>query len=117
MGLKVATIAKDLSIRTIEKKFHEAAAEIPPLLISSDSHVDEPADLWKSLPQTFSDDLPIIPNWPADKRPQGGKDPKVRIEHMDLDGVAAEILYPTALLRALSNHLANLLSLDGLPCP
>jgi predicted TIM-barrel fold metal-dependent hydrolase len=100
VGLKLATIAKDLSIRTIEKKFHEAAAEIPPLLISSDSHVDEPADLWKSLPQTFSDDLPIIPDWPAEKRPQGGKDPKVRIEHMDLDGVAAEILYPTALLRA-----------------
>jgi len=96
----MATQAKELSARDIEQEFHDAAANIPPLLVSSDSHVDEPADLWNALPANLRDDLPKIPAWTPDKRPEGGNDPKIRIEHMDLDGVAAEILYPTALLRA-----------------
>jgi predicted TIM-barrel fold metal-dependent hydrolase len=98
----MATKAADLSARNIEQVFIDKAAHIPDLLVSSDSHVDEPADLWSELPADLREQLPVIPAWSKDKRPQGGLDPKIRIEHMDLDGVAAEILYPTTTLRAFN---------------
>lgn len=96
----MATKAAELSARTIEETFHRKAAEIPELLVSADSHVDEPPTLWDGLPEDLRDQLPAIIDWPEDRRPQGGLHPDVRIEHMDLDGVAAEILYPTSTLRA-----------------
>lgn len=98
----MATKAEDLSARTIDQTSIDKAAKIPHLLVSADSHVDEPADLWDELPSELREQLPKIPLWPEDKRPQGGLDPKIRIEHMDLDEVAAEVLYPTASLRAFA---------------
>lgn len=98
----MATKADELSARRIEQDFIEAGRRLPDLLVSSDSHVDEPVDLWNSLPAEIREQLPPIPKWTPDNRPAGGADPKVRIEHMDLDGVAAEILYPTATLRAFN---------------
>lgn len=96
----MAVKAEDLSARNMA--IEEGTVQIPDLLVSSDSHVDEPADLWADLPQEMQDELPPIPVWPADKRPQGGLNPKIRIEHMDLDKVAAEVLYPTTTLRAFN---------------
>lgn len=37
------------------------------------------------------------------ERPKGGRDPKLRIPDMDLDGITAEVLYPTYVL-ALFSH-------------
>jgi predicted TIM-barrel fold metal-dependent hydrolase len=96
----MAIRAEDLSARTIDAESREKAAAIPELLVSADSHIDEPPDLWESLPPDIRDELPVITAWTEDQRPQGGLDPDLRIEHMDLDGVAAEVLYPTATLRA-----------------
>jgi predicted TIM-barrel fold metal-dependent hydrolase len=72
-------------------------ARIPKFLVSADSHVDEPFDLWDSLPKRITDQLPF--RSPLKDRPKGGMDPKARIGDMDLDGVAAEVLYPTASLK------------------
>ena len=95
----MATKAEDLSARNIDQESRERAARIPELLVSADSHVDEPTDLWDELPADIREQLPPIRVWTADNRPAGGNDPKIRIEHMDLDHVAAEILYPTSTLR------------------
>lgn len=71
-------------------------------LISADSHVMEPHDLWLTrLPAALRDDAP---RFPAPKvgegfqgRP-GGHDPRARVTEMAQDGVSAEVLYPTACL-------------------
>jgi predicted TIM-barrel fold metal-dependent hydrolase len=91
-----------MSARTVEEKFKGNIDNIPKFLFSGDSHVDEPVDLWASLPKDQQDALPKLVNWDPAKRPAGGLDPKIRLEHMDLDGVAGEILYPTMGLRAFA---------------
>ncbi len=98
----MVTKAEDLSARNIEQVFIDEAAKLPDLLVSSDSHVDEPVDLWKDLPADVREQLPPIPAWTPETRAAGGLDPKIRIEHMDLDNVTAEVLYPTATLRAFN---------------
>lgn len=98
----MASSAADLSARTIEPVFIEKAKDIPTLLVSADSHVDEDPKLWEALPADIREQLPAIRVFTAANRPQGGLDPKLRIEHMDLDGVAAEILYPTSVLQVFS---------------
>ena len=73
----------------------DAEARILPGLVSGDSHVIEPVDLWDGLlpdgywgneQATFSD------------RP-GGYDPAARVGEMARDGVVAEVLYPSLALR------------------
>ena len=101
-------------------------------LISSDSHVYEPQDLWTSrMPSTFQDRAPRLISqengdwWYCDGRKVagtgagsqtgrrfeepdalsrtdrfahirlGGYLPDERIKDMDLDGVTAEVVYPT----------------------
>jgi predicted TIM-barrel fold metal-dependent hydrolase len=98
----MATKNEELSARTIDKKFVQGAAAIPSLLISADSHVDEDPNLWNSLPDAIRSELPKITAWTKDTRPEGGLNPSIRIQHMDLDGVAAEVLYPTATLRVFA---------------
>ncbi len=69
------------------------------ILISADSHVMEPPDLWvKRVPARFQD---VAPRFPEHKlgvgfqaRP-GGQDPHERIKEMKTDTVSAEVLYPT----------------------
>ena len=99
-------------------------------LISADSHVNEPPDLWTSrVPARYVDRAPRIERfergdawvlegarepvpfgrnacagmgpWPPDPwmrfeegRP-GGYEPKARLLDQDLDGVDAEVLFPT----------------------
>ena len=69
-------------------------------IISADSHIIEPDDLWtKALPQSLKSKFPDYPkrNSPGEKT--GGWDPKARIGEMEVDGVSAEVLYPTLGLR------------------
>ena len=98
----MATKAEDLSARNIEQEFIDASAALPDLLVSADSHIDEPEDLWNELPKVIQEQLPPIRKWTPENRPQGGVNPEIRIEHMDLDNVAAEVLYPTSTLRAFN---------------
>ncbi|HEY4134045.1 MAG TPA: amidohydrolase family protein [Alphaproteobacteria bacterium] len=92
-----------MSARTVEDKYAAAAeTKVPKLLVSADSHVDEPIALWDSLPADQREQLPKLVTWDNSKRAAGGLDPKIRIEHMDLDGVSAEVLYPTITLRAFA---------------
>jgi len=69
-------------------------------IISADSHIQEPEDLWiKNLPASLKSKYPNFPkrNSPGEK--PGGWDPKARIGEMETDGVSAEVLYPTLGLR------------------
>ncbi len=66
------------------------------IIISADSHIMEPTNLWQTrLPASFKDRAPKIPprNSPGEK--PGGYDPRARLEEMAVDGVTAEVLYPT----------------------
>jgi predicted TIM-barrel fold metal-dependent hydrolase len=82
-------------------------AEDENVLISADSHVMEPYDLWeKNLPAQFRDAAPKF-NPPREggggggeggNKP-GGTDPHERLKEMSQDGVSAEVLYPTRAMR------------------
>lgn len=69
------------------------------ILISADSHVMEPPDLWATrVPAPFRDQAPRFPEHKVgegfQKHP-GGQDPHCRIQEMEVDGLSAEVLYPT----------------------
>ncbi|HLI28768.1 MAG TPA: amidohydrolase family protein [Chloroflexota bacterium] len=69
------------------------------VIISADSHVMEPHDLWeKRLPASLRDQAPRYPPHKVGEgfqaRP-GGTDPSKRLEEMAQDGLSAEVLYPT----------------------
>src|ERR671918_2180685 len=69
-------------------------------IISADSHVMEPEDLWiRRLPPGLKEKYPKFPprNSPGEK--PGGWNPRARIDEMEVDGVSAEVLYPTFGLR------------------
>jgi predicted TIM-barrel fold metal-dependent hydrolase len=77
-----------------------SAAEI---IISADSHVMEPHELWvQRLPAAFAD---TAPRFAAPKvgegllQHDGGFNAHVRIREMAEDGVSAEVLYPTLGLK------------------
>lgn len=76
----------------------------PEPLISADSHISEPANLWdERLPKRFTDRWLRRPSevtnhdrlHPRTSRP-GGWDPEARLRDMAVDGVVAEVLYPTS---------------------
>jgi predicted TIM-barrel fold metal-dependent hydrolase len=66
------------------------------ILVSADSHIMEPTDLWgKHVPGSLKDKIPKFgPRRSANWKP-GGHDPKARLEEMAVDGVTVEVLYPT----------------------
>ncbi len=65
------------------------------LLISADSHVIEPEDLWlKQLPSSLRDQAPRYPKHPFQAH-EGGSNPVARIKEMAMDGVSGEVLYPS----------------------
>lgn len=69
----------------------------PEYLISSDSHVIEPLDLWATrLPAKFRDRAPVLPTRREDK--PGGTDPADRLGVMQHDEVSMEVLFPTFAL-------------------
>jgi predicted TIM-barrel fold metal-dependent hydrolase len=83
-----------MSARYATAEMKKAAEKVPEFIISADGHVDEPADIFDSLPSEIRDNIKR-PKIMLDTRPKGGVDAKIRITDMDLDGLAAEVLYPT----------------------
>ena len=66
------------------------------LLISADSHVMEPGDLWATrLPNALRADAPTFPDTGSDQSKPGGWDPTERLKEMAVDGVSTEVLYAT----------------------
>jgi predicted TIM-barrel fold metal-dependent hydrolase len=72
------------------------------VIISADSHVMEPHDLWVTrLPARFRDAAPSYPPPKVGEGLQqhpGGQDPRERVKEMATDGVSGEVLYPTLSL-------------------
>src|SRR4029450_4859205 len=69
-------------------------------IVSADSHIMEPADLWeKNLTPRLKEKFPKFPPRNTAGEKPGGWDPKARIGEMEVDGVSAEGLYPTFGLR------------------
>jgi len=78
-------------------------------IVSSDSHIMEPVDLWeKSLTPSLRPKFPKFPprNSPGEK--PGGWNPTARLDEMAVDGVSAEVLYPTFGLRLYALEDAEL---------
>ncbi len=90
----MAMTLDDMSARYATDEMKKAGEKVPQFIVSADSHVDEPPDLFDELPSEIRDKIER-PKIMLENRPKGGIDPKVRIEHMELDGLAAEVLYPT----------------------
>ena len=90
MGIIERTYGKDNNVTINE------------VLISSDSHVIEPAGLWQRTCRNNSRTgrPPSAVSGPATRRACPGE--KKRVGEMAADGVSAEVLYPTHGLRALS---------------
>lgn len=86
----------------------DAAGEGLGLIISADSHVMEPADLWtRQMPAALRDVAPTfkpLPKGPGFDNHPGGTDPRERVREMATDGVSAEVLYPTHGLRLFALH-------------
>ena len=97
----MATTLDEMSARDIDAKSRADASKIPTYIISADGHVDEPANIFDELPQAMREKIKR-PNLVRDRRPKGGTDPKIREKDMDLDGIAAEVLYPTFTLGLFS---------------
>lgn len=62
-----------------------------PKMISTDSHVMEPDELWMELPERLRKQLP---NVPFRNSPPGALKADLRLQDQINDGVAAEILFP-----------------------
>ena len=78
-------------------------------IISADSHIMEPDDLWvKNLTPSLKPKYPDFPKRNSPGERAGGWDPKARISEMEVDGVSAEVLYPTLGLRLFAMEDAEL---------
>jgi len=72
------------------------------VIISADSHVTEPVDLWATrVPAPHREQAPRFdpPRIGDGFGVAGGNDPRERIKEMEIDGVSAEVLYPTLGLK------------------
>jgi len=79
------------------------------IIISADSHIMEPEDLWlNALPTSLKEKYPKYPPRKSPGEKAGGWDPKARIKEMEVDGVSAEVLYPTLGLRLFALEDAEL---------
>ena len=88
------------------------AEGIDGVIISADSHVMEPVDLWKKgVPEKYRDAAPLYPPHKLGEgfqQREGGWDPNARITEMEVDGLSAEVLYPTLLLKLFALDDAGL---------
>ena len=84
----------------------------PQVIVSADSHVMEPVDLWKKgVPQKYREAAPLFPPHKLGEgfqQREGGANPHARIKEMELDGLSAEVLYPTLMLGLFGLHDAGL---------
>src|SRR5215510_10994805 len=71
------------------------------VIISADSHVQEKTDLWQTrVPSAYRGQVPPFPERREGmKHHPGGYDPHERIKEMEVDGLSAEVLYPTQCLK------------------
>ena len=88
---------EDMSARYATAEMKKAGEKVPKFIVSCDGHVDEPPDIFDSLPKEIRDKIKR-PKIMLETRPRGGVDPAVRVKDMALDGLAAEVLYPTFTL-------------------
>ena len=93
----------DKSARYVTDEMKKAGEKVPEFLVSCDGHMDEPPDLFDELPAEIRKNIKR-PKIGIDERPKGGTDAKIRMADMDLDGVAAEVLYPTFTLPLFSHE-------------
>src|SRR4026207_1180861 len=78
-------------------------------IVSSDSHIMEPEDLWlKNLTPSLAAKFPKFPPRNAAGEKPGGHDPKARLDEMAVDGFSAEVLYATFGLRLFALEDADL---------
>src|SRR5512141_542262 len=78
-------------------------------IVSSDSHIMEPPDLWeKNLTPGLRAKFPTFPPRNTAGEKPGGHDPKARLDEMAVDGVSAEVLYATYGLRLYALEDAEL---------
>ena len=78
-------------------------------IISADYHVIEPEDLWsKNLPAGLKEKYPNFPARNSAGEKPGGWNPRARIDEIEVDGVSAEVLYPTLGLRLFALEDAEL---------
>jgi predicted TIM-barrel fold metal-dependent hydrolase len=82
------------------------------VIVSADSHVMEPVDLWKKgVPEKYREAAPLFPPHKLGEgfqQREGGHDPRARIKEMEVDGLSAEVLYPTLMLGMFGQHDAGL---------
>jgi len=69
----------------------EAQVAKMPKMISTDSHVMEPDELWQQLPPRLR---ALLPNVPFRNSPPGALKADLRLKDQNNDGVAAEVLFP-----------------------
>ena len=93
----MALARDEMSARFVTEEMKMAAEKVPAFIVSADGHVDEPEDIFDELPAAIRGAIKR-PKIMLDERPGGGLDPKIRIRDMDLDGVAAEVIYTTFTL-------------------
>src|SRR5258707_13636109 len=78
-------------------------------IISSDSHIMEPVDLWEAnLRAGLKAKFPKFPPRSTAGEKPGGHDPRARLDEMAVDGVSAEVLYATHGLRLYALEDAEL---------
>jgi uncharacterized protein len=88
------------------------ARGIDGVIVSADSHVMEPVDLWKKgVPARYREAAPLFPPHKLGEgfqKQAGGWDPNARIREMEVDGLSAEVLYPTLGLHLFAQPDAGL---------
>jgi predicted TIM-barrel fold metal-dependent hydrolase len=77
--------------KLVGEELTEKQAAAMPKMISTDSHVMEPEELWQELPPRLREHLPKVG---FRNSPPGATDPHLRLRDQDTDGVAAEVLFP-----------------------
>ncbi|MGA0314119.1 MAG: amidohydrolase family protein [Alphaproteobacteria bacterium] len=78
--------------RTVEgEHLSEDQLATMPRMISTDSHVMEPDELWEELPQRLQENLP---NVPFRNSPPGALSADLRLQDQNNDGIAAEVIFP-----------------------
>jgi len=93
----MALTKEEMSARYATEEMKKAGEKLPEFIVSCDGHVDEPPDIFDDLPADIREKI-NRPKIMLESRPKGGVDPAVRLEDMKLDGVVAEVLYPTFVL-------------------
>jgi len=95
-GEEVETAARNLAALDALDDAAKAAIAALPLLISADSHLMEPMDIWDRLASPYHEVVVERFGGGLFKRetPAGAGDPHERLKVQDRDGVQAEILFP-----------------------